>query len=230
MCLKITVTQDWEVAVNQKSVQEYVARQQERYRKANRTVKGMILDEVVAATGYHRKSAIRLLSGRRRVSKGGRVGRTLEYDPEVAAAARVVHEAAGGIGARRLHPFLGELASRLAQFGELEIDPSTEAQLRRASAATLARMLAAHQAPVRKRVTSLTKAGTLLGNRIAVRTHWDWDDAHPGFVEVDTVAHCGTTTEGVPPVDCDGCGRSYGTGGHGRCVGEDAGACGGSDT
>ena len=28
------------------------------------------------------------------------------------------------------------------------------------------------------------------------RTHWDWDDARPGFVEVDTVAHCGATTEG----------------------------------
>ena len=196
MCLKITVTQDWEVTVNQKSVQEYVARQRERYAKAGKGEKGRILDEVVLVTNYHRKSAIRALSGRRRESKGGRAGRPVEYGPEVAAAARMVHEAAGGIGARRLHPFVGELASRLARFGELELDASTEGKLRRVSAATLARVLAAHQVPVRKRVTSLTKAGTSLRNRIAVRTHWDWDDAHPGFVEVDTVAHCGTTTEG----------------------------------
>ena len=182
--------------MNQKSVQEYVARQQERYQKAGKGEKGRILDEVEAVTGYHRKSVIRALSGHRRESKGGRVGRPVEYGPEVAAVARVVHEAAGGIGARRLHPFVGELASRLAQFGELEMDSSTEAKLRRVSAATLERLLAAHQVPVRKRVISLTKAGTLLRSRIAVRTHWDWDDAQPGFVEVDTVAHCGATTEG----------------------------------
>ena len=185
MCLKITVTQDLEVTVNRQSVREYLERQQERCQKANKTEKGKILDEVVAVTGFHRESAIRLLSGRRRESKGGRVGRPVEYGPEVAAAARVVQEAAGGIGARRLHPFGGELASRLAEFGELEMEASTAAQLRRASAATLERMLAVHQSPVRKRVTSLTKAGTLLRNRIAVRTphrvrgrlYCQWDDA-----------------------------------------------------
>ena len=130
--------------MNQKSVQEYVARQQQRYVKADKGEKGRILDEVEAVTGYHRKSAIRALSDRRRGSKGGRVGRPVEYGPEVAEAARVVHEAAGGIGARRLHPFVGELASRLARFGELEMDCSTEGKLRRVSAATLERLLAAH--------------------------------------------------------------------------------------
>ena len=29
-----------------------------------------------------------------------------------------------------------------------------------------------------------------------MRTIRDWDDARPGFVEVDTVVHCGATTEG----------------------------------
>lgn len=183
------------VIVNRVSIREYCERQQDRYRDADRTEKGMILDEVVAVTGYHRKSAVRLLSGRSRVGKGGRVGRPVEYGPGVAAAARVVHEAAGGIGARRLQPFVGEMATRLAAFGELEIDPATDVLLRRASAATLERLLAADQVPVR-RTASLTKPGTLLRNRIAVRTFRDWDDASPGFVEVDTVAHCGPTVEG----------------------------------
>ena len=134
--------------MNQKSVREYLEWQMERYLKAGRKEKGKILDDVEALTGYHRKSAIRALSGHTRERKGGRVGRPVEYGPEVAAAVRVVHEAAGGIGARRLHPFVGELASRLAEFGELQIDASTEAQLRRASAATLERMVAGHQLAV----------------------------------------------------------------------------------
>ena len=196
MCLKIAVTEDGEVTVNRESVREYVARQRERYQGAGRTEKGRILDEVVAVTDYHRKSAVRLLSGRSREGRGGRVGRPVEYGPEVAVAAGVVHEGAGGIGAKRLHPFVGELASRLAAFGELEMDSETEALLGRASSATLERLLAASQVPVRKRVTSLTKAGTLLRNRIAVRTFRDWYDARPGFVEVDTVAHCGATVAG----------------------------------
>ena len=230
MSLRIAVTEDREVTVNRESVREYIARQQDRYRKAKRTEKGMILDEVVAVTGYHRKSAGRLLSGRSRGVRGGQVGKPVEYGTEVAAAARVVHEAAGGIGAKRLHPFVGELASRLAAFGELEMGPETEALLGRASASTLERLLAEAQAPMRRKARSLTKSGTMLRNRIEVRTFRGWDDARPGFVEVDTVAHCGATTEGVPPVDSDGGGRGHGVGGDGRCVGQDAGASGGSDT
>ena len=196
MRLKIAVTEDQEVTVNRESIREYVARQQERYHKATRAEKGRILEEVVAVTDYHRKSAIRLLSGRRRRGRGGQVGRPAEYGPRIAAAARVVHEAAGGIGAKRLQPFVGELAARLEEFGELKIAPETDALLRRASAATLERLLAADQVPLRRKSRSLTKPGTLLRNRIAVRTFRDWDDARPGFVEVDTVAHCGDTMQG----------------------------------
>ncbi len=122
MRLKIAVTEDQEVTVNRESIREYVARQQERYHKATRAEKGRILEEVVAVTDYHRKSAIRLLSGRRRRGRGGQVGRPAEYGPRIAAAARVVHEAAGGIGAKRLQPFVGELAARLEEFGEMKID------------------------------------------------------------------------------------------------------------
>ena len=149
--------------MNRESIREYIARQRLRYRRASRADKRRILDEVVAVTGYHRKSALRLLSGRRREARGGRVGRPVEYGPDVSVAARVVHEAAGGIGARRLHPFVGEMASRLAAFGELKIDPATDALLRRASAATLERLLSADQVPVRKRSHSLTKPGPCYG-------------------------------------------------------------------
>ena len=45
-------------------------------------------------------------------------------------------------------------------------------------------------------MTSLTKAGTLLRDRIAVRTFREWDDVRPGFIEVDTVVHCGPTVTG----------------------------------
>ena len=158
------------------------------------------------------------------------MGRPVEYGTEVAAAARVVHEAVGGIGARRLHPFVGELASRLAAFGELEMGPETEALLGRASASTLERLLAEAQAPMRRKARSLTKPGTMLRNRIEVRTFRGWDDARPGFVEVDTVAHCGATMEGFHLWTVTGVDVATGWVEDGRCVGQDAGASGGSYT
>ena len=48
----------------------------------------------------------------------------------------------------------------------------------------------------RGRGLSTTKPGTLLKDAIPVRTFSDWDDAKPGFVEMDLVAHCGDTTAG----------------------------------
>ena len=200
MFLKIAVTQAMllggQVTVNQHSVAEYIRRQGERYAEADRTEKTRILDEVVAVTGYHRKSVVRRLSGRRRPARGGGVGRPVQYGGKVAAAASLVHEAAGRIGARRLHPFVGELAARLVQLGELVPEPETMDLLNRASPATLERLLSSQQPSVRRKPRGLTKRGTALRYRIPVRTFRDWDDARPGFVEVDTVAHCGPTSAG----------------------------------
>ena len=182
--------------MNRESIREYAARQRERYLGATKKEKGYILDEVVAVTGYHRKAAIRLLSERKRAKAARPPGRPAVYGPQVAAAAKVVYEASGRIGAKRLKPFVPELAERLKAFGELEIAPETGLLLNSASAATLGRLLAPELVAMRKPTRSLTKPGTLLRHRIPVRTFRDWDDAVPGFLELDTVAHCGDSLEG----------------------------------
>lgn len=43
---------------------------------------------------------------------------------------------------------------------------------------------------------STTKAGTWLKHQIPIRTFADWEDAQPGFLEADLVAHCGGHTQG----------------------------------
>jgi hypothetical protein len=43
--------------------EEYLRAVHGRYRQATRAAKGQILDEFCATTGYHRKSALRLLHG-----------------------------------------------------------------------------------------------------------------------------------------------------------------------
>jgi hypothetical protein len=83
----------------------------------------------------------------------------------------------------------------LKREGELNIRPETERLLLRLSPATIDRLLKTHRPkPLRGRGT--TKPGTLLKGQIPVRTFADWDDARPGFLEVDLVAHCGESTKG----------------------------------
>ena len=100
------------------SLREYAAVQRERYQHATRAEKHHLLDETVAVTGMHRKAAIRLLRRAPRVPTAqSRVGRPRCYGPQVAAAAEVLWQASGRIGAHRLHPFVPELLDRLVQCG-----------------------------------------------------------------------------------------------------------------
>ena len=129
--------------MTRKSVREYLAAQQARYTLGARAERTRLLDEIAAVTGYHRKALIRHLAGDPRHGTGRRpVGRRRRYGPEVAAGAALVWEAAGQIGAKRLHPFVGELLARLIACGEVQVSAATAALLQQASLATLERLLA----------------------------------------------------------------------------------------
>lgn len=62
--------------------------------------------------------------------------------------------------------------------------------------ATINRKLQPARRQLRGRRASTTKPGSLLRSQIPIRTFADWDDACPGFTEMDLVAHCGRTTRG----------------------------------
>jgi len=59
------------------------------------------------------------------------------------------------------------------------------------SAATMDRRLAPDRAKLVSRGRSHTKPGSLLKDSIPIRTWAQWDDALPGFVEIDLVGHEG---------------------------------------
>lgn len=180
------------------SLREYAARQRERYRTlSSREDKRRLLDEIVAVTKMHRKAIIRLLRRAPRAAQTvSRAGRPAYYGPAVAHAAALVWQAAGRIGAHRLHPFVPDLLERLTQCGELLLAPAVDKLLRQASRPTLARLLAPARAQYPRRGATITRPGTWLKHEIPIRTFTEWDDARPGFLEVDLVAHCGTTTQG----------------------------------
>lgn len=166
-----------------------------RYLKATKEGKARILDEFIAATGYHRKYAVRLLHNGAKPKGLDRRGRSKVYQGEVVTVLEQVWEICGRICSKRLKPFLPEMVAVLERHSELEVSPATKQQLLQMSRATIDRCLKSARFPHRHGL-STTKPGCLLKNAIAVRTFADWDEVRPGFVEVDLVAHCGESTSG----------------------------------
>ena len=150
-------------------------------------------------SGYHRKHAIRLLSGggedgeARGASCVGGVGRRI-YDEAVREALIVTWEAADRICGKRLKVVLPDFVASLERHGHLDLDPDVREGLFAVSAATMDRMLS----PVRSKAKSRRKKRKIskVSKKIPVRTSLDWGEPDPGFLEIDFVAHCGRSMSG----------------------------------
>ncbi|MGO8948343.1 MAG: integrase catalytic domain-containing protein [Ktedonobacterales bacterium] len=167
-----------------------------RYRDASSTHKSQILDEFVAATGYARKYAIRLLTAPPPPVQPITRPRPRYYGKEVQDALSIAWAAANYVCAKRLVPFLPELVVSLERHGHLSLSETTRAQLLSISPATADRLLHPLRAADEPHGIVTTKRGSLLKHQVPVRTFEDWNDLRPGFMEADLVAHCGTRAEG----------------------------------
>lgn len=173
--------------------QAYLEAIRKRYRRAKRADKGKILDEFCSVCSYQRKYAIRLL--RRKVSRAPRrPGRPSRYDqPELLVVLRKIWLATDQMCSRRLVAAMPLwLPHYEVSFGVL--DESVKSKLAGISSASIDRLLKPVRAQHPKGLSG-TKPGTLLKNQIPIRTT-HWDITLPGFMEADTVAHCGNSLAG----------------------------------
>ena len=166
----------------------------ERYRKARKREKKVILSEFCANAGYHRKYAIRLLNGPPpgKCSEPRR-GRGVSYSQEVVALLTAVWEAAGYPWSVRLKALLPLWMPWIRK--RYRVRPEMERQLLRMSARQMDRRLKAQKTQRRRRIYGRTKPGYLLKHHIPVKTD-RWDVASPGFTEVDLVSHSGNSATG----------------------------------
>jgi hypothetical protein len=160
-------------------------------------VRALATDEFVAATGYARKYAIRVLGQRIPETPGPILRpRPRRYGPTVVEALTVAWAATNYICAKRLVPFLPDLVSSLERHGHLTLNEEMRRDLLQLSPATADRLLHPARARDQPRGIGTTKAGRLLKHQVPIRTFAEWNDVRPGFLEADSVAHCGTVAEG----------------------------------
>lgn len=181
--------------MSQQSKKELAEVNYPRYLKADKKEKKQILDEFVAVTGYHRKHAIRILRRGPKPKRRKKPGRRKVYQGEVIEVLIQIWEICGRICSKRLKPFLPEIVAVLERHAELNLSDETRTLLLSMSRATIDRCLKPARFEKRQGI-STTKPGTLLKKAIPIRTWAQWDDAQPGFVEMDLVAHCYDTVEG----------------------------------
>lgn len=94
----------------------------QRYRSASTGEKGEILAEFIAATGYHEKSAIRVLNAEP-AAKGHRTrARPSLYDDAARVALIVLWEASDRVCSKRLKALLPILLPALERNGHLQLD------------------------------------------------------------------------------------------------------------
>jgi len=182
--------------MSQRSKREMISAIHPRYIKANKAGKKQILDEFVETTGYHRKYAIRVLKHGPKPKGLKKPGRRKIYRGEVVQILEQIWEIYGRICSKRLHPFLPEGVQILERFDELSLSPQTKQLLLSMSRATIDRCLKKARFIHPQHGLSTTKPGSLLKQAIPIRTFTPWEDERPGFLEIDLVAHCGSTVAG----------------------------------
>jgi hypothetical protein len=175
---------------------KYLDKMQRRYREAGRAEKGVLLDEMRAVTGLHRKSLVRLMNmplvRKKRCRQRGRV-----YGAEVEDALRVIAESHDGICAERLQPNLVRMAKHLASHGEMVLTEALLDHLGRISVSSVQRWLSRlrQDEPRRRRRKGPAKPSGLLHQVPMGRI--PWDVGQPGHFEVDLVHHCGPNASGT---------------------------------
>lgn len=174
---------------------EYLQEIRKRYFLANRSDKSSILNEFCTVCGFNRKYAIRLIRKKDTVLLRKK-GRHKKYNSlallvflkdlwvmtNLACSKRL--KAAIALWLPYYHTDSGNNLSDEDKKLLLEISPRT-----------IDRLLHRLKSKYKKLGLSTTKPGSLLKKQVPIKLN-QWDESRPGFIEADTVAHCGSSLSG----------------------------------
>lgn len=176
-----------------------------QYAKAGKADKGALLDALVATTGWtrdHARRAIRVASARHGPAAAVvRKPRPRKYSYDALVVLQEVWRLAGQPSGKYLAVVMDDTLERLVRFRELgkvadRATPQVLDEVRAMSAATIDRYLKPHKDSAYPNALSGTTPSHILRSSVPVRTSMDDPITTAGFLELDTVAHCGHTLKG----------------------------------
>jgi len=182
----------------------------DRYQRASKKEKTMMLNEFIRLTGYNRCYACQVLNRTKLLGYINIAGKRIKYvadrktkrkkkkfyDKEIFIALKKIWIICDYICSKRLAPFLSEIIPVLEKYGEINLAIKVREKLFKISAATIDRLLSDTRKKYRIKGRSTTRPGSLLKKSVPIRTFADWDEKVPGFFEVDLVSHDGGAVRG----------------------------------
>lgn len=180
-----------------KSKREYLCEIYKRYHGSSKEAKKKILDEYCKVCGYNRKYAIRKLSKPPNMvsetvkKKAGR--KKKYYSKGIKEFLKTLRRKTNLICSKRLVAAIPIWISTYKSTHMLS--KSDESKLRQISPASIDRVLFEFKGKFQKRGLTTTRPGSMIRELIPIKTN-QWDESRPGYLEVDLVAHCGTSVAG----------------------------------
>lgn len=168
-----------------------------RYLKASHLQKKVILDELSASSGLHRKSVIRALRRERNRDpwkERGKAGRPLQYGTDVTAALKEIWDISGELCAERLYAVRAEYTGILIRDEMWDHGDEATWKLQAMSIGTMKDRIAGFQRIKLGGGRSTTRPSNL--KEIIPIRRGPWENPEPGYGEIDTVVHCGSTLSG----------------------------------
>lgn len=181
------------------SKKHYFLRIAPRYKKASKKEKSLILHEFCRICDYHRKYAISKLRSfeklRRAKPPRKKPGRKPQYHhPDLVLALKTIWIATNLICSKRLKFAIPDWIGHYQQRHAV-LTPEVLRKILKISPSTIDNVLKPVRHLYRGKGRCTTKPGLLLKSQISIKTK-QWDEFRPGYIEADTVAHCGTSVAG----------------------------------
>jgi hypothetical protein len=178
-----------------KATPNVIDKYRKAYLKATKKEKSRLLSIITETTGYDRKYAIKLLKTKPRKKPPIKRKRRSRYAHLLSVLSKI-WTGLNFICGRRLQSFLPDVLPNLERHNEVSLSNDDRQLLLAMSISTINRLLKSERAKLQLKGRSSTKPGTLLKHQIPIRTFADWNEATPGFMEIDLVAHCGGSLKG----------------------------------
>ncbi len=174
---------------------EYVSHLQGQYQSAkSRLEKSRLLTEVSRNLNCRRKHAIRLMNGKIKNSEKPWRRRESIYPERLVRILENIWEISQNPWSVRLKELLPLWIAWIRKHWKLT--PEEERQLLAMSAATIDRRLARYKRQASRKIYGKTKPGRWLRQTIPIQTE-SWNVPEPGWMEIDTVSHSGSSAEGL---------------------------------